>query len=120
MLKIYRNQIIVGIILLVNPLFQLQLYADESAPLEQAAPWFSLQNNLDLPDWIQFSLQTQAEPMLNPSGGTKQTRNWIQQTVGSIAIGSGLKKETKLWSGIDHWRLDTSVNFYNGICRCFR
>ena len=114
MLKIYRNQIIVGIILLVNPLFQLQLYADESAPLEQAAPWFSLQNNLDLPDWIQFSLQTQAEPMLNPSGGTKQTRNWIQQTVGSIAIGSGLKKETKLWSEIDHWRLDTSVNFYNG------
>ena len=114
MLKIYRNQIIVGIISLVNPLFQLQLYADESAPLEQAAPWFSLQNNLDLPDWIQFSLQTQAEPMLNPSGGTKQTRNWIQQTVGSIAIGSGLKKETKLWSEIDHWRLDTSVNFYNG------
>jgi len=114
MLKIYRNQIIVGIILLVNPLFQLQLYADESAPLEQAAPWFSLQNNLDLPDWIQFSLQTQAEPMLNPSGGTKQTRNWMQQTVGSIAIGSGLKKETKVWSEIDHWRIDSSVNYYNG------
>ena len=114
MLKIYRNQIIVGIILLINPLFQLQLYADESPPLEQAAPWFSLQNNLHLPDWFQFSLQTQAEPMLNPIGGTKQTRNWIQQTVGSIAIGSGLKKETKLWSEIDHWRLDTSVNFYNG------
>jgi len=114
MLKIYRNQIIVGIILLINPLFQLQLYADESPPLEQAAPWFSLQNNLHLPDWFQFSLQTQAEPMLNPSGGTKQTRNWIQQTVGSIAIGSGLKKETKAWSEIDHWRLDTSVNFYNG------
>ena len=114
MLKIYRNQIIVGIILLVNPIFQLQLYADESAPLEQAAPWFSLQNNLDLPDWIQFSLQTQAEPMLNPSGGTKQTRNWMQQTVGSIAIGSGLKKATKVWSEIDHWRIDTSVNYYNG------
>ena len=114
MLKIYRNQIIVGIILLVNPLFQLQLYADESAPLEQAAPWFSLQNNLDLPDWIQFSLQTQAEPMLNPIGGTKQTRNWMQQTVGSIAIGSGLKKATKVWSEIDHWRIDTSVNYYNG------
>lgn len=114
MLKIYRNQIIMGMMLLINPIFQLQLYADESQTLEQAAPWFSLQNNLDLPDWIQFSLQTQAEPMLNPSGGTKQTRNWMQQTVGSIAIGSGLKKATKVWSEIDHWRIDTSVNYYNG------
>lgn len=114
MLKIYRNQIIMGMMLLINPIFQLQLYADESQTLEQAAPWFSLQNNLDLPDWIQFSLQTQAEPMLNPSGGTKQTRNWMQQTVGSIAIGSGLKKAAKVWSEIDHWRIDTSVNYYNG------
>ena len=114
MLKIYHNQIIMGMMLLINPFFQLQLYADESPTLEQAAPWFSLQNNLDLPDWIQFSLQTQAEPMLNPSGGTKQTRNWMQQTVGSIAIGSGLKKETKVWSEIDHWRIDSSVNYYNG------
>jgi porin len=114
MLKIYHNQIIMGMMLLINPFFQLQLYADESPTLEQAAPWFSLQNNLDLPDWIQFSLQTQAEPMLNPSGGTKQTRNWMQQTVGSIAIGSGLKKATKVWSEIDHWRIDTSVNYYNG------
>ena len=114
MLKIYRNQIIMGMMLLINSFFQLKLYADESPTLEQAAPWFSLQNNLDLPDWIQFSLQTQAEPMLNPSGGTKQTRNWMQQTVGSIAIGSGLKKATKVWSEIDHWRIDTSVNYYNG------
>lgn len=114
MLKIYHNQIIMVMMLLINPFFQLQLYADESPTLEQAAPWFSLQNNLDLPDWIQFSLQTQAEPMLNPSGGKKQTRNWMQQTVGSIAIGSGLKKATKVWSEIDHWRLDTSVNYYNG------
>ena len=114
MLKIYHNRIIMGMMLLINPFFQLQLYADESPTLEQAAPWFSLQNNLDLPDWIQFSLQTQAEPMLNPSGGTKQTRNWMQQTVGSIAIGSGLKKATKVWSEIDHWRIDTSVNYYNG------
>jgi porin len=52
--------------------------------------------------------------MLNTSGGTKQTNNWTQQTVGSIAIGSGLKKATKVWSEIDHWRIDTSVNFYNG------
>jgi len=114
LLTVSTKSLAITSFLLASSLLSSRVLAEDTPPLEQAAPWFSLQNNLDLPDWIQFSLQTQAEPMLNPSGGTKQTRNWIQQTVGSIAIGSGLKKETKLWSEIDHWRLDTSVNFYNG------
>lgn len=114
MLTVSTKSLAIISFLFASSLLSSRVLAEDTPPLEQAAPWFSLQKNLDLPDWVQFSLQTQAEPMLNPSGGTKQTRNWIQQTVGSIAIGSGLKKETKLWSEIDHWRLDTSVNFYNG------
>ncbi|OUE48593.1 MAG: hypothetical protein BTM33_07650 [Synechococcus sp. Lanier] len=73
-----------------------------------------MQNNLNLPDWFQFSLQSQAEPMLNPSGGTKQTNNWIQQTVASISVGTGLAKDPSNWQEIDHWHVDASVNFYNG------
>lgn len=114
MLTVSTKSLAIISFLFASSLLSSRVLAEDTPPLEQAAPWFSLQKNLDLPDWVQFSLQTQAEPMLNPSGGTKQTRNWIQQTVGSIAIGSGLKKETKAWSEIDHWRLDTSVNFYNG------
>lgn len=114
MLTISTKSLAITLFILASSLLSSRVLAEDTPSTVQPAPWFSLQNNLDFPDWIQFSLQTQAEPMLNPSGGTKQTRNWIQQTVGSIAIGSGLKKETKAWSEIDHWRLDSSVNFYNG------
>jgi porin len=102
------------LLLLVNPLFTNGISADEQQVLEPASPWFSFQNNLALPDWMQFNLQTQAEPMLNPSGGAKQTNNWIQQTVASFSLGTGLAKETTKWQEIDHWRLDTIINFYNG------
>jgi len=114
LLTVSTKSLAITSFLLASSLLSSRVLAEDTPSTVQPAPWFSLQNNLDFPDWIQFSLQTQAEPMLNPSGGTKQTRNWIQQTVGSIAIGSGLKKETKAWSEIDHWRLDSSVNFYNG------
>ncbi|MFZ4803265.1 MAG: carbohydrate porin [Synechococcus lacustris] len=84
------------------------------APLEPAAPWLSLQQLLDLPDWVQFGVQLQAEPMANPSGGTQQTNNWVQQIVGSLSLGSGLAKEQAQWSEWDHWHVDASLNLYSG------
>ena len=84
------------------------------APLQPAAPWLSLQQLFDLPDWIQLGVQLQAEPMANPYGGSKQTNSWMQQVVGSLSMGTGLAKDQSKWSEWDHWHVDASLNLYNG------
>jgi porin len=84
------------------------------APLQPAAPWLTLQQLFDLPDWIQLGVQLQAEPMANPYGGSRQTTNWMQQVVGSLSIGTGLAKDQSKWSEWDHWHVDASINLYNG------
>ena len=114
MLTISSRSLAIATFLLVSSLLSSRVLAEDTPSPAQPAAWFSIQNNLDLPDWFQFSLQSQAEPMLNLSGGTKQTNNWIQQTVASISVGTGLAKDPSNWQEIDHWHVDASVNFYNG------
>jgi porin len=83
-------------------------------PIQPADPWLTLQNLLDLPDWLQLGVQVQAAPMVNPIGGSQTSSNWIQQSIGSLSLGSGLSKDPSKWEEIDHWRFDASVNYYNG------
>jgi porin len=76
--------------------------------------WLEAQELFRLPPWLELGVEFNAEPMLNPSGGAAQERNWIQQTTATLALGSGLGKPSQGWSEADHWRLDLTLNHYSG------
>ena len=56
--------------------------ADEPKPLNQevsAARAASLNDWLHGPEWLDLQLKLQAQPLANPSGGTRQGASWMQQ-----------------------------------------
>ena len=94
--------------------------ADPAPPtLALASDWPTLQQLLNLPDWMELQFSVTAEPLFNPLGGKRSAGSWIQQSTLSLDLGSGLNKATSSWREIDHWQLQVVVNhdagdgFYN-------
>ena len=79
-------------------------------PISPSDPWPSVQDLLQLPDWMQLELSVTAEPLFNPSGGKRSAGSWIQQGTLGLDINSGLNKASDTWHELDHWQLSVTVN----------
>ena len=79
-------------------------------PISLSAPWPSVQELLQLPDWMQLELSVTAEPLFNPLGGERSAGSWIQQGTLNLDISSGLNKASANWQELDHWQLSVTVN----------
>ena len=79
-------------------------------PISPSDPWPSVQDLLQLPDWMQLELSVTAEPLFNPSGGKRSAGSWIQQGTLGLDISSGLNKASANWQELDHWQLSVTVN----------
>jgi porin len=79
-------------------------------PISPSDPWPSVQDLLQLPDWMQLELSVTAEPLFNPSGGKRSAGSWIQQGTLGLDISSGLNKASDTWHELDHWQLSVTVN----------
>ena len=79
-------------------------------PISPSDPWPSVQDLLQLPDWMQLELSVTAEPLFNPSGGKRSAGSWIQQGTLGLDISSGLNKASPNWDELDHWQLSVTVN----------
>ena len=81
------------------------------APAEN---WPTLNSLLKSPQWLDLSLNVQSDVLGNPSGGTKQTSNWIQQTTLDASFSSGFGKEEALWKEADHWKGNLQFMVFSG------
>ena len=79
-------------------------------PISPSDPWPSVQDLLQLPDWMQLELSVTAEPLFNPSGGKRSAGSWIQQGTLNLNVSSGLNKASDTWHELDHWQLSVTVN----------
>ncbi|MBM5818844.1 MAG: carbohydrate porin [Cyanobacteria bacterium K_DeepCast_150m_m2_101] len=79
-------------------------------PISLGDPWPSLQELLQLPDWLELELSMTAEPLFNPLGGERSAGSWIQQGTLSLNLSSGLNKASSSWREWDHWQLSVDVN----------
>jgi len=79
-------------------------------PISLSDPWPSLQELLQLPDWLELELSVTAEPLFNPLGGERSAGSWIQQGTLSLNLSSGLNKASSSWREWDHWQLSVNVN----------
>ncbi len=95
------------------------------APLPPLAPaaaqvlapqplWPSLQQSLQLPDWVELGLDLSAEPLFGDAeaGGIKGA--WMQQLVFTTRLGSGLGRDKRQWREIDHWSLHLQLTAFSG------
>lgn len=82
-------------------------------PLEGPGPGLSLQQILNLPDWVDFSLGLDAEPLVN-AGGLASSGAWTQQLTLGAVFSSGLTKQANRWREADHWRLNTQLMLFSG------
>lgn len=73
-------------------------------------PWPSVQELLQLPEWMQLELSVTAEPLFNPWGGERSAGSWIQQGTLNLDLSSGLNKPSANWHELDHWQLSVAVN----------
>lgn len=73
----------------------------------------SLQALLNLPSWLDFSVDLQAEPLTN-AGGLGSSGAWSQQLTIGAAFSSGLGKEEARWREADHWALNTQLMLFSG------
>lgn len=74
----------------------------------------SLNAWLQLPDWLDLQLQLQAQPLANPSGGTRQGASWMQQLSLDLEAGSGLARAPEQWTEADHWRSHVQLMLFSG------
>lgn len=81
--------------------------------LEPADAGVSLQRSLKLPAWIDFSVDLDAEPLVN-AGGAGTRGAWSQQLTLGAAFGSGLGQEPGQWQEADHWTLNTQLMAFSG------
>jgi porin len=68
---------------------------------------------LGLPPWVDFSVELDAEPLVN-AGGRGSSGAWIQQFSLGAAFSSGLAKEATQWNEADHWQLNTQLMLFSG------
>ncbi|MDM7952790.1 MAG: carbohydrate porin [Cyanobium sp. CZS 25K] len=89
--------------------------APPAVPLVRLEPgWGSLQQRLDLPDWVDLSLEILAEPMVNPSGGLVRAASWIQQSTLALTLrapGDPAGPPAREWR---RWALHGAIAGYNG------
>ena len=91
--------------------------ADENKPLKQEvtqARAASLNDWLHVPGWLDLQLQLQAQPLANPSGGTRQSASWMQQLSLDVEAGPGLAKPLEQWNEADHWRGHVQLMLFSG------
>jgi len=74
----------------------------------------SLNGWLQTPDWLDLQLQLQAQPLANPSGGSQQRANWMQQLSLDLKAGAGLAKPMAQWREADHWRGHLQLMLFSG------
>ena len=74
----------------------------------------SLNGWIKPPEWLDLQLQLQAQPLGNPSGGTKQSSSWMQQLSLDVVAGSGHTKPVELWQEADHWRGHVQLMIFSG------
>lgn len=74
----------------------------------------SLNGWIKPPEWLDLQLQLQAQPLGNPSGGTKQSASWMQQLSLDVVAGSGHTKPVELWQEADHWRGHVQLMLFSG------
>jgi porin len=74
----------------------------------------SLNGWIKPPEWLDLQLQLQAQPLGNPSGGTKQSSSWMQQLSLDVVAGSGHTKPVELWQEADHWRGHVQLMLFSG------
>lgn len=73
----------------------------------------SLQELLQLPSWLDFSLDLNAEPLVN-AGGLGSSGAWSQQLSIGAAFSSGLGQEKAHWREVDHWAVNTQLMLFSG------
>ncbi len=81
--------------------------------MEELDGGLTLQQRLKLPDWINFSVDLEAEPLVN-AGGTGTSGAWIQQLSLGAAFSRGLGKDEHQWSEVDHWKVNTQLMLFSG------
>ncbi len=84
--------------------------AEPPEPISLSDPGPSVQELLQLPDWMELKLSVTAEPLFNPLGGERSAGSWIQQGTLDLNVSSGLNKASSSWRELDHWQLSVSVN----------
>ncbi len=82
--------------------------------MDPTATALSLDQWLKAPDWLELQLQLQAQPLANPSGGTRQSASWIQQLSLDVVAGPGLAKPVEQWQEADHWRSHVQLMLFSG------
>ena len=87
-----------------------------SAEIEQleltTQPW--LREWLDLPDWVQFSINYTTEINANPLGGDQQTGTYTHNLAINSAFSSGFGKDESVWDELDHWTLAVTASQRSG------
>ena len=93
---------------------QTKAAAEGETVLEPAQTWPTLNSLLKSPPWLDLSLNIQSDGLGNPSGGTSQTTNWIQQTTFDASFSRGFGKEAALWKEADHWKGHVELTLFSG------
>ena len=78
----------------------------------QGAPCRSspLQTWLQLPEWLDLSLNYTAEPMAGIAGGSSPSAaSWYQAVVLDLSLSSGFGKNQHDWNELDHWQLNLQL-----------
>jgi porin len=87
--------------------------ADSGVSPASSTP-FTLQDSLNLPDWMLLQVAFSAQPMFNPVGGLVKTGAWVQQTSVDLQLNTGLARDSKQWDEFDHWALNLNGNHTTG------
>lgn len=69
---------------------------------------------LNLPDWVQFSINYTNEINANPLGGERQTGTYTHNVAINSAFSSGFGKEPQDWDELDHWTLAITASQRSG------
>ena len=69
-----------------------------------------LQTWLELPDWLDLSINYTAEPMAGIMGGANPSASsWYQAVVLDLSLSSGFGKSEQTWNELDHWQLNLQL-----------
>lgn len=85
-----------------------------AAPLAPQPLGPSLQQSLQLPDWIELGLDLSAEPLLGKDEADALKGAWMQQLVLTTRLSSGLGRDRRQWREIDHWAFDLQLTGFSG------
>lgn len=65
---------------------------------------------LDLPEWLDLSIDYTSEPMTGITGGANPSAaSWYQTVVLDLSMSSGFAKNRKDWNELDHWQLNLQL-----------